>query len=670
MMSPLTIVAQLNDWRVYLEQMAEDMPDGESVDNIYEELLFLEVNPMNLNTVTEEELMNFPLFSPEQALGVSDFLKKNRKVYSVYELRNVNALDYNIVERVLPFFIAGDEEPERKLSLGEMVKMGKHDVKYRVDKTLEQRAGYKEYPDSIILKYPNRKYLGEDFYTSVRYSFSYREKIEFGFLGEKDAGEPLFIRGEKKGFDHYGAHFILRDVGILKTLALGDYRISFGQGLVLNNDFGLPKSWSAGNLIKRTREPRKHASMAESGYFRGIAATVGMDRLSVTGFFSEKPFDANISEAGEITSFKTDGYHRVPLDMSKRNNSRELVTGANVNYRSDRFQLGASGIYHLYNRKYNPVMRDYNVNYLRGKDNTNFSVDYSFRLGRFNAGGETAMSGNGAVATVNAIEYTPDLAHVGALSLLYRDYPVDYQAMHAQAFSDGNVFNERGLFISSTLYPFARMTLLVYADLLRHPWVRYNVDAPSSVKDLQVNAIYAQSRNTSFEMRYSLKEKEKNMKPFEKDVNYVLPYVTHKLRLRYLTTTVRGWEFRSTADLALYQVQYYPFEKGAMLSQNIGYRGDGPWRGDIFVGVFKADSYYARLYSYERNIMSTFYMPSFYGEGTRLALSGRYEFGKHLSISAKIGYTRYFDREEISNGTEMIRGNSRTDIYTYINWRI
>lgn len=663
-------VAQTNDWRVYIEQMAEDLTDESSMSNLYDELLFLEENPMNLNTVSVEELLNFPLLSPEQALGVADFLKFNGKVFSVYELRNVSVLDYNTIERVLPFFYIGDEVPKLKPSLGEMLRYGHHDIQVRFDKTLEQRAGYGEFTDSVLLKYPNRKYLGEDFYTSARYSFSYKDKLEFGVLGEKDAGEPFLMNGQKKGFDHYGAHFALRDVGFLKTLVLGNYRLSFGQGLVVNNNFGVPKAWAAGNLIMRTREPRKHASMAESGYFRGVAATVGRGSLTATGFFSEQPIDANVSDAGEITSFKTDGYHRVPLDMTKINNSREMVTGGNVNFKTERFQIGANGIYHVYNRKYNPLMRDYNAHYLRGRDNANFSVDYSVRVGRINVGGETAMSLNGAVATVNAIEYIPDWPYIGALSLLYRDYPIDYQAIHAKAFSDGNINNERGLFFSSAFYPFSRMTLMVYADLVHHPWVRYNVDAPSSALDFQVNAVYALSKSSSLEMRYTLKEKEKNMKPYEDDVNYVLPYMTHKLRTRYLSSTVNGWEFKSTADLALYQVQFFPMEKGVMLSQNIGYRGNSPWRGDVFVGVFKADSYYARLYSYERNIMNTFYMPSFYGEGARLALSGRYELGRHLSISLKFGHTRYFDRNVISSGTEQINGNSRTDLFTYLHWKI
>lgn len=60
-------------------------------------------------------------------------------------------------------------------------------------------------------------------------------------------------------------------------------------------------------------------------------------------------------------------------------------------------------------------------------------------------------------------------------------------------------------------------------------------------------------------------------------------------------------------------------------------------------------------------------MPSFYGEGIRLALSGRYNITPKLSL--KVGFTNYFDRKSIGSGTEQIDGSSRMDLFTYIRWR-
>jgi hypothetical protein len=72
-------------------------------------------------------------------------------------------------------------------------------------------------------------------------------------------------------------------------------------------------------------EPKRHFSTAESGYFRGAATAVEIRNTTITAFYSNQYIDANISSDGEITSPKTDGYHRVPLDTAKRNNTHEEV---------------------------------------------------------------------------------------------------------------------------------------------------------------------------------------------------------------------------------------------------------------------------------------------------------------------------------------------------------
>jgi hypothetical protein len=105
-----------------------------------------------------------------------------------------------------------------------------------------------------------------------------------------------------------------------------------------------------------------------------------------------------------------------------------------------------------------------------------------------------------------------------------------------------------------------------------------------------------------------------------------------------------------------------------MISQNIGYRGKGALTGDAYLAWFNAGTYDARLYSYERNLLSTFYMPSFYGKGYRLALSAKYAITGNLSFSVKAGHTRYANRSAIGTGTEQIDGNSRTDFFTYLRW--
>lgn len=186
MLTTSNAVAQTNDWRSYIEQLSEEGMDETSIENMFEELSFIEQNPLNLNVITREELERFPLLSLNQANAIADFLEKNRPVYTLFELRNVYMLDYATVALIFPFFYVGEMEQKKEpFNLGKVIKDSRHNVQVRFDKTLNKRAGYGDFSDAILTKYPNRKYLGEDFYHSLKYSISYRDKFQVGIVGEK-----------------------------------------------------------------------------------------------------------------------------------------------------------------------------------------------------------------------------------------------------------------------------------------------------------------------------------------------------------------------------------------------------------------------------------------------------------------------------------------------------
>jgi hypothetical protein len=649
--------------------MAEEGMDEATIENIYQELLQLENNPFDLNRVTHDQLNQIPLLSLEEAIAIADFLEKNRPIFTVFELRNVPNLEFKTVERIISFFYVGDSKIQEQKIIGpEILQYGRHELQFRLDKTLTPRAGYSEFSDSILNRYPNRKYRGEDFYHSLRYSFRYRNKVQIGFTAEKDAGEPFFKQGYPKGYDHYGLHLIARDIGRLKALALGDFRLSFGQGLVLNNDFMVSKAWGTENIVRRTQIPKRHFSTAESGFFRGAALVTDMGNFTLTSFYSNKKIDANLSKEGDITSFKTDGLHRTLLEIDKKKNVREEVVGANINYRKNQIQIGASGLYHTYSTMYNPTLQDYNIYYLRDASNMNASIDYSYQLPGFIIAGETALSKNGSVAALHTLQFRPSSNL--SFALLHRSYPISYNALYAQAFSEGSaVRNEKGLFINMQFIPFSRLTLNSYLDLVRYPWLKYGVDTPSKALDYYLLASYFLSRNSSVDLRYKYKQKEKNMKWPDEHSTSVLPYATHKIRIRYTHAFHSGWETRTIADIAYYTETHFPAESGYMLSQNVGYRGERAVAGDLFLAYFNADSYNTRLYSYERSLLNSFHMPSFYGKGCRFTASIKYVASATLTLSLKAAHTRYFNRDTIGSGTEMINGNKRSDLYFYLRWK-
>ena len=79
---------------------------------------------------------------------------------------------------------------------------------------MERSKGYLLDSSSATNYYP-----GSPQHLFVRYKYSYRNLLQYGFLGEKDAGEQFFKGAQKQGFDFYSAHFFARNIGIIKALA-------------------------------------------------------------------------------------------------------------------------------------------------------------------------------------------------------------------------------------------------------------------------------------------------------------------------------------------------------------------------------------------------------------------------------------------------------------------
>ena len=107
-----------------------------------------------------------------------------------------------------------------------------------------------------------------------------------------------------------------------------------------------------------------------------------------------------------------------------------------------------------------------------------------------------------------------------------------------------------------------------------------------------------------------------------------------------------------------------------MVSQSVGWK---PRKDriqlDLYAAWFHTDDYDTRIYSYEKNLLYSFYTASFYGEGTRLTLVGRWNLTRQLALQAKWAWTHSFDREEIGSGLELIEGSDKIDLYLLLRWK-
>lgn len=196
------------------------------------------------------------------------------------------------------------------------------------------------------------------------------------WLAEKDAGEP-FWNEYHKGYDYYSMHLFLKDMNKwLKSLAIGDYKISFGQGLVISNDFSPSRNALVSQAERRTNGFRRHFSTNENDFFQGAAATVNWKNLDISLFYSYRKLDGSV-DSTIVTSFKTDGLHRLVRDREKMRKVAMQTYGGNIRYATPDLCIGLTALsYSFGNYSIQPDPKPYNLFYFRGNRNLNISVDY------------------------------------------------------------------------------------------------------------------------------------------------------------------------------------------------------------------------------------------------------------------------------------------------------
>ena len=643
-----------------MEEVLEDLSVNNDINNSVnslnwenelEELSNRLQEPVNLNSATREQLEQFPFLSDIQIEHLLAYIYIHGQMETIYELQLVEELDRQTIQYLLPFVCikAINNEPafRWKTMLKDAGRYGKNEVLTRLDIPFYKRKGYEH------------TYLGPSVYNSVKYTFRYRDQLYAGGVAEKDAGEPFAALHNSYGYDYYSFYLLLQNCGRLKSLAVGNYRLSFGQGLVMSTDYLMGKTIYASSFNNRSTGIKRHSSTDEYNYFRGVATTVALTkRLSVSAFYSHRNMDGVVTD-GEITSVYKTGLHRSRKEADKKNLLTSQLTGGNVSYQQNHIRLGITGVYYVFNRPYEPELTGYSKYNIHGNHFYNLGIDYTYRWRRFSFQGETAIGKQGW-ASLNRLQYSPvqDIQFM----LIHRFYSYDYWAMYAHSFGEGStVQNEQGYYVGLETTPFSHWRFFVSFDLFSFPWKKYRINKPSRGTDGLIQATFTPRTNLSMYLKYRYKQKERDLTGSKGTLT--LPIFHHQLRYRLNYSLNDVFSSRTTLDYNHFHSQDRAATKGYQVTQMIS--SQLPWTrlfADVQGSYFCTDDYDSRVYVSEKGLLYTFYTPSFQGRGFRCAVRLRYELNKHWLFITKFGETIYLNRNEIGSGNDLIYGNKKADI--------
>lgn len=658
------MIAQSNhSWEDYFYDInGIDEYDETTLEIAYEHLCELEESPLNINSATFDDFTQIPGLSMDQISDIIEYRDRYGEMITIEELSMVESIDYAMRLFLTNFFVAQPLAKApwyKKENLRHLLENGHGSVLGNMAIPLYERKG------------DNEGYYGSKYKYSLKLTGHYADYIKYGIIGAQDAGEPLFSHGNKWGMDHYSFYLNVNEIGRLKKLMLGRYRINFGMGLVQNTNFSFGKQTMLSSVGRSSTIISGHTSRSDANYFQGIAGTMDIgashsrNKLELTLFYSYRNVDATLNTDGSVSTILTSGYHRTKNEVAKKNNTSALASGCHLTWRKEGLYAGFSYVYDWFNRDLAPSYasegykyRKYNA---RGNSFWNASVDYGYNSAKFSFSGETATGTCGAIATLNALQLkaNSDLSFMA----VQRFYSYKYYAIYSNAFSDGgHVQNESGLYLGTQWRLPCRIVLDAYSDLSYSPWLKYLVSNSSYSWDNSISGTYSYGK-WQVMGRYRMRFKQRN----NTNKTALADRYEHRGRLM-LSRTNDKLSLRTQLDLSNVDFQQKN-SMGWMLSQTAKLQVCENTDCSVMAAYFNTSDYDTRIYIYERSMLHTFSMPSFYGKGIRLSAVCRCDMNNHFMIMGKVGYTKYYDRDTIGTDLRTIDASYQTDIDIQIRYK-
>lgn len=614
---------------------------------------YLQKHPINLNTASAEELQALRFLNSLQI----DQLLRHRKLLgpllSIQELQSIASFDLPTIRKILPYVFVGSGStlPGRFMS---RLRGGEHSLLFRTSRVLETPIGYDTSRSTHYLGSRDRHFF--------RYRYQFKNQLYYGVLGDKDAGEPFFRGAQRTGFDFYSAHLYARDLGLIKTLAIGDYVVNLGQGLTQWQSLAFGKSAEALNIKRQSPTILPYRSAGEFLFNRGLAITIGTKKWEFTGFISSKSFSGNLSgdSLSRFTSFASSGYHRTVNEIADRKGINDFSWGNSLNFRSGSFKAAVNLVTHRFSKPFQKRDAPYNHFAVAGTETLNSSFDFGYTFKNLHVFGEFALDKNFNKAALGGLMLSLD-PRVD-LSLLYRNLSSGYQALFGNAFTENSLpGNEKGLYTGLVIRPATGWLITAYADVHQFPFLKYRVSAPARGMDRLLQVEYTPYRNTELYVRFRSEIKSLDQMVAGTNMAQPLDIDRKNLRLHFLTAASSAIDLRMRAEITWLNGGDEQ-EQGFLSYMEIGYRWSDRLKNNIRLQYFETDSYDSRIYAYESDILYSFSTPAFFDKGYRVYLNSKYELSKKLTFWFRLARTIVTNKETIGSGLDMVPSHHKTDI--------
>lgn len=600
----------------------EGVSDDEIVasEELIEELQEQESNGKpNLNALSYETAVKLFHFTDYQYYQLQLYIENHGQLVSVYELAAIEGFTTNDMERILPMATAVPLS-EKRAFFKDFFTKSRTTFFTRYGQILERQAGYDTSRSS--------HYDGSPGHACFRLNFETQSRLFIKIAGEKDAGECFFRGKQKYGFDLYSGSLSVKQMGIVSCAALGDYRLNFGQGLLLGSSLLSGKGGGVNGIRRFSSGIRPVALTNESDAMRGGAITLGNALYSGTLFAGRQ--------------------------LGTLQNS----TGANFSYRHRHFTIGAQIVGYSNTDTSSQASRWRTTFHPTA---CNVSIDYHAIIRKLLVAGEVALNEQARMALLQSFIF--NVTPTSHFAIVFRHYDKDYSAPLGKAFGAGSTnAGETGIYLVNSTIIGQRSNIELYYDCYRLTWLTYRTDAPVTGMDAGLTFHYDFSRRSTLHLNYYWKSKPEN-DPASSWIKGLREHKRHRFRLQLVNTPFERLKFKTEIS---WICNRYPTMReqhsGFLIYQDAAFNFRKPDLAiHLRIAYFDTDRYDERLYAYEDDVYYAFTIGSYYYKGIRGYLVLRYRC-PWVSIWLRLSQTYYIDRNSISSGLTLIEKPHKTEL--------
>ena len=651
-----------------LERALEDFDatDPElSSEQLIQLLQDMQANPININIASRDVLLIIPGVNLKLAGAIADYRDENNHFQSIDELLQVKGIGPVTLAKMRPYIRIGEEGAARKIKFGNpryWSAGGKLEMYARVQQKLQQAEGYRRLP-------VEGGYLGSPvkYYQRVRYRSHH---LSANITQEKDPGEPS---GGTAGLDYFSWHVALKDNGILKDLVIGDYSLSFGQGLVLwsGGAFGKGRE-TVGAANRKERGIAPYTSAQETNFYRGVAVTAG-GRFQMTGFYSFRKQSATAISGDTVSFPRATGLYRTLNERARYNNIRQELYGGNLRVELPFGYLGATAYKTVFSSYIEGGSAVYDRYDFSGLSNAAAGLNYRFMMSSTILFGEAAASENRGLGFIAGIESA--IGEDTEMTLAFRSYSKDFQSFMGDGFGEasGAPQNEEGMYLGLSQKLNSSIILSGYFDRYRYPAPRFGTTQPTRGYDwlglLEINI--QKNLDIYLQVRSEIKEDEYTGSDiFGRSIRKLDTAMRRTYRLQLESWVNKKIRLRSRGEIVQGKKSGGEIASGYLLYQDIRVLMSPKIKLDGRITVFETANFDARVYQFENDLLYVMSSEVLSGQGQRLYILLNYEPFSFMEVWAKFGITIYEDQFTVGSGLEEIQGNRRSEVGFQVRFRL